>query len=1426
MSNYEKPPSISLLFSLITSSQFYLLLVPAIASSILAGAIAPFMTVVIGQVFNAFAQFPLSNPTAQDRHKLLTSVGISAGELVGLAFGSLILSSTTSFLWISVGERNVFAIRSKVYAAVTSKGMDWFDTKMGAESSVQSQDGEQGALGAGGLMSKFSRETDDVRSASSLASGLLIQYLATCITCLGLAFARSWALTLVILASVPILVFVQGLSQGLASPLVALEREQSATAASLIDRALSAISTVKAFNAAKYEHNIFSDIVNAMNTTGRRLNAVWGFTSGTAQFVMMGMFVQAFWFGSKLVRDGKVPAGDVMAVFWACLTATSNLQMCIPQFITLAKGKFAMSSLLSLVNDEASAPGPRDSTCTAPSRRSFPLTAKVSTFRRIVPQKCIGEFSLHDVCFSYPSRPDVPVLRNVSLFLPAGETTFIVGSSGSGKSTIAQLLLRLYNPTSGIVQFDDQDITFLEESWMKQNVAGVSQSCILFDMSVHDNVALGALGSRTVSREEVIQACRIGLMHEFVRDLPEGYDTVIGNGGAALSGGQRQRLAIARACIRDPNVLILDEATSALDATSRLLVFEAIKRWRKNRTTIVITHDLSQISEKDFVYVLKGGEVVQQGYRYDLQDDEGDVFAEMAKDQLASGGCLPEKDIDAKNDELDALFEDEPESPPPVASTNLKHQSIAMRPLTMGNWMFDVVSDLTTKNGPPPAALVAARATQRLSRFVPTEAFPTELPASQRVRKRSSVANFMGLSIEPPSPSRTVTSRRLSLQFTPSSPSFAHRTSMVVDDEDFEDEKAIVQRNANTAAGRRGQDKVARKQWEGSNMSSMTDIKVDRTEDQNQDAAQGEDAAPQPSLFALIRAVWPTIPGKPWIALGLLAALCSGAMTPIFSFLLSRLLFEVSIGAQNISTINTFGALVLGIAALDGMLLGLKYFIMETTALSWVSAIRLKTFNKLLSQDKKFFDKSENASVRLVQIMIKDGDDARNLIAVVLGQSVVVITMLSVGLIWALVVGWQLTLVGFAIAPVFAGVMSIQTKLVNKVEMTNKRKREEVAKGYYEAISNIRAIRAMSFETVFQAQFTKYAEEARSAGVKGALVEGCTYGVASGLIYLAEAILFFVGAVLVSKGTYTYLQLVQVLNLVVFTVTIGSQLMAFTSRIAKAMQATNDFNRLLKLPNDTEESHGSGRPPLGGSIAFEDVSFSYPERAEVSVLKNVDLRLEEGECVAIVGASGSGKSTVASLLQRLYKPESGQITIGGYSIGSIDVAYLRDHVSVVSQNPTLFNASIADNIKYGGEQITPIDIRKAAKSANVHEFIMGLPQGYDTLVGDNASLISGGQAQRICIARALARPSNILILDECTSSLDSSNSAVVLDTIKRAKVGRTTIMVTHKLEAMKSCDRIIVMDEGRVVECGTYHSLVEKRGVFATLASAGEWSSQ
>lgn len=389
---------------------------------------------------------------------------------------------------------------------------------------------------------------------------MVVQYTTTFITCLILAFVWSWSLTLVILSGVPVLMIIQTLSQAFVGPRLAAERTHTASAATLVDRAATAIATVKAFNAQVHEQEQLDGVLEKIRRAAIKCHAVWGVSTCASQFVMMAMFVQAFWFGSKLVRGGSISPGTVMSVFWACLIATSNLQMCVPQLIVLTKGKFAMVALVTLARSQSGA-GPSGGVPLTPTK-----TRKTSsTFRKIRPPQARGHFELTDVSFAYPSRPTMPVLQDISIFLPPQETSFIVGGSGSGKSTLAQLLLRMYNPTSGSIFLDDQELSFLDEDFTCTHIAAVSQNCILFDMSVHDNIAMGLAGPgntrrpQDVTREEVIKVCRAALMHEFVRDLPDGYDTQLGTNGANLSGGQKQRLAIARALLRNPTVLILGE---------------------------------------------------------------------------------------------------------------------------------------------------------------------------------------------------------------------------------------------------------------------------------------------------------------------------------------------------------------------------------------------------------------------------------------------------------------------------------------------------------------------------------------------------------------------------------------------------------------------------------------------------------------------------------------------------------------------------------------------------------------------------------------------------------------------------------------------------------------------------------------------------
>ena len=424
----------------------------------------------------------------------------------------------------------------------------------------------------------------------------------------------------------------------------------------------------------------------------------------------------------------------------------------------------------------------------------------------------------------------------------------------------------------------------------------------------------------------------------------------------------------------------------------------------------------------------------------------------MMERQSETGGFLPEKDVAPIVNQVDVEDvlrreegkEDEEERRDKLPA-HLKHQSIAIRPLSLGNWMFDVVADLTSSKPafvppplPPPYSPPTTKKERRETIQIPSPTVHFNLPAP--------------LSIDT-SPSR----RHMSLQFTPTSPvfHFDRRSSMVDPDQEEDDdgwqEKEVVQRSGATARTGRENKNGVRSRGQG---IALATIKTPSAPAETSETQPSSDNPNPPQFWSLMRAIYPTIPNKPVLFLGLFIAACSGSVTPVFSFLLSRLLFEVSIGAQDVSTINKFGGIVLGFAALDGIFLGLKYYIMEYCGMSWTTYLRSTATQKILKQDKKWFDIPRHSAADMVQVVVKDGDDARNLISVVWSQFLVVTAMLGVGLIWALVRGWQLTLAGFAIAPVFAGVVALQSRLVGKCEARNKKAREDIARGYYDVRSS------------------------------------------------------------------------------------------------------------------------------------------------------------------------------------------------------------------------------------------------------------------------------------------------------------------------------------------------------------------------------------
>ncbi|XP_054636999.1 ATP-dependent translocase ABCB1-like isoform X2 [Dunckerocampus dactyliophorus] len=484
-----------------------------------------------------------------------------------------------------------------------------------------------------------------------------------------------------------------------------------------------------------------------------------------------------------------------------------------------------------------------------------------------------------------------------------------------------------------------------------------------------------------------------------------------------------------------------------------------------------------------------------------------------------------------------------------------------------------------------------------------------------------------------------------------------------------------------------------------------------------------------------------------------------------------------------------------------------------------VKRIRKHFFHSVMRQDIGWFDVSETGELntRLTDDVYKIQEGIGDKVAMLIQSFTTFFTSVIIGL----VKGWKLTLVLLAISPLLgitAALFSMVLTSFTSKEQSAYAKAGAVAE---EVLSSIRTVFAFSGQQREIDRYHKNLEDARNMGIKKAISSNIAMGFTFLVIYLSYALAFWYGSTLILSGEYT----IGVVLTVLFALLLGVFALGQTSpniqSFASARGAAHKVYRIIENRPSIDSYSDSGFKPdvITGNILFKNIHFNYPSRPEVKVLKNMSLSVKSGQTIALVGSSGCGKSTTVQLLQRFYDPTEGSIFIDEHDIRSLNVRCLREMIGVVSQEPILFATTIAENIRYGRPDVTQQEIEQATKEANAYDFIMNLPDKFETLVGNRGTQLSGGQKQRIAIARALVRNPKILLLDEATSALDAESETIVQAALDKVRLGRTTIIVAHRLSTIRNADIIAGLQNGEVVELGTHSQLMEKKGVYQSLVT-------
>ncbi|KAJ2358679.1 hypothetical protein IWW50_002221 [Coemansia erecta] len=1224
--------------------------IAGVAFSCAAGVITPIMIIIFSSLIGVILDF--NNMAENDLDAANSYLDSKARHYCLLFFILGIIMWVMSFgvnaCWAIAAENQGVRIRKLYYKSIMRQDIGWFDT-----------------VKTGELTTRITNDVNLVQDGLGEKFGFVFMNVVAFITAFIIAFAKGWKLTFICLCVVPFIAAAGGYLGVTISRIIQFAQDKTAASGAIADEVLSGIRTVMAFNGQAREITRYDEMIEDSYKYGRRVGFILGGSIGCIQFFIFALYCVGFNFGSWRLREHEYDPNQVLNVILVLLIGGFMLSGAAPNVSAISTAQGSAARVYSIIDRVSSID---------------PLDTETGT----TVEKIRGDISFRNIHFSYPSRPDVPILKGFNLEIRPGQKVALVGESGCGKSTTIGLIERFYDPAQGDVLIDGVNIKDYNIGSLRHRIGIVTQEPVLFSTSIMQNIKWGAIDpeNNPPTDEEVIEAAKAANAHPFISQLPDGYNTMVGEGGALLSGGQKQRIAIARAIVRNPDVLLLDEATSALDTASERLVQDALDKLSADRTTISIAHRLSTIRNCDQIYVVREGIVSENGTHDELVKMDGEYAAMVHAQELRQA---VRSKLDDNLAEISEGSDDEGDVDELIAK-ELKEQALDLKATTQQ----------TTRSG-----------------------------------------------------------------------------------------------------------------------KSGSAISVDSGRKKHKALEDSSD------MYLMMRLLWQYKGALRAAIPGALLALIDGAAMPCFSLVFARALMALALKDMDEVKRKTdlYANLFLVFSFAGGFAMFGRIGLFKIAGENMTRQIRHDMFVKFMTFESGFFDDDKHGTGALTSRLATDAEDFNKIVGTVVGTFISTFSTLTCAIVIAFVYDWHIALLMMACWPIMSYAQYWQARATWGSSMRLRAAYEESGQSAAETIRNIKTVATLRREETFIRIFDEMNDVPHAGNVRSSLFSSLGFGFSQACNLFINALAFYAGVRFVTNGWIGINQLMNSLMATMFANMALGMLAQVLPMLSKGAVASRGIFETLERESDINgiDPVGGETDSFEGNVSFDNIKFSYPIRPDTKILKGISFEAISGKSVALVGASGSGKSTSILLAQRLYDAKSGTVSVEGLGVRDWNIMALRDNMAIVGQEPILFNYTIAENIAYGKPGATQQEIEEAAKEANIFNFVRNLPDGFNTNVGQKGGRLSGGQKQRVAIARALVRKPKLLLLDEATAALDSRSEKIVQKVLDKASKERTTLTVAHRLSTIQDCDMIVVFKNGRIVERGTHDELLALNGTYYLL---------